>query len=510
MGTAIKEASAIVTGSKIGTDTESRVGKALDKVTLAFGIDAYYDIKDDVYTVRKDLELDAKLVKRLEVIAPLVKAASARGQLSRSYIMDALGLEEGGRQVRGNPVQRALDVGTGISAMMFNQAERYNRQVTLIATYTLALDKVQKDKPNLSRNEQEALAAEEALYETQQTNGGSVLETAPRIAQENLGRVASMYKTYGLQMYYTLLKTARVALDTVAREKEFTAEERAVAWKQLAGIHGTAIFFAGIHGVPLYGAVQLIADLIFDDEDDKFDDVARKYLGEGWYKGAFSAITGMDVANRVRLTGLLIQQNRYNNDPSAEETLGQVFGGPALSVGKRFGRGISDLWTGEIQRGVESVLPAGIANMYKASPLGRYQQDGGIYTRRGDPIYDDLTGGELAAQFFGIAPAEYTRNQEITQRDKRVEGAVTTRRSGILRKYYVAMRMGDLAGVQEAKEEISKFNARHPSARIDRDTVKRSMKSHKNTSAKMHNGVTISPLLKYAIEQSRLEYDYGY
>ena len=250
---------------------------------------------------------------------------------------------------------------------------------------------------------------------------------------------------------------------------------------------------------------------MFDDEDDKFDEIVRKSVGQGWYKGAFTELTGINIADRVRLTGLLIQQNRYNNDPSAEESIGYYLGGPALSVGKRFGRGVKDVLDGEIQRGIESMLPAGISNMYKASPvMGRYQQDGGIYTRRGDPIYDDITGGELFTQFLGFAPTEYSRNQEINQRDKRVEGAVLKRRSGILRKYYVAMRAGDLAGVNEVREEMDDFNRDHPSARIDRKTVKKSLKSHKNTSAKMYNGVTISPLMKYAIEQSRLEYDEGF
>jgi hypothetical protein len=449
-GAAIKEASAIVSGSKIGSDSGSFTGKALDKITLAYGIDAYYDVKNGDYRVRTDLNLDPELVKRLETMAPLVKVASARGQLTRSYLLDALGLEEGGRQARGNKLQRALDMGTGISAMMFNQAERFNRQVTLIASYNLALAKAKKDNPNMSSTKQQELAAEEALYETQQTNGGSVLETAPRIAQENIGRVAMMYKTYGLQMYYTMLKSGRVALDAFAKDKKFTAEERKIA------------------------------------------------------------LTGIDIANRVRLTGLLIQENRYNNDPSTEEFIGYYLGGPALSVGKRFGRGVSDLWNGETQRGIENMMPAGIANMYKASPIGRYQQEEGIYTRRGDPIYDDMTSGDLLSQFIGFAPSEYTRVQEINQRDKRVEGAVISRRSNLLKKYYIAVRMGDLAGMEEAQEGIAKFNDRHPTARIDRASIKKSLKSHRSTSKKMYNGVTISPLMRFAIQESRLEYDQGF
>ena len=48
-------------------------------------------------------------------------------------------------------------------------------------------------------------AVELALRKTQETNGGTVLETAPRIAQQNIGRVAMMYKSYGIRMYTTMI-----------------------------------------------------------------------------------------------------------------------------------------------------------------------------------------------------------------------------------------------------------------------------------------------------------------
>ena len=93
---------------------------------------------------------------------------------------------------------------------------------------------------------------------------------------------------------------------------------RSTAGKQLLGIHGSALFFSGVHGIPLYGAVQLLADLfVLGEEEDDFNTIVRNHVGEGWYKGAFNQIlseagVGADVASRIRLTGLLIQENRYN------------------------------------------------------------------------------------------------------------------------------------------------------------------------------------------------------
>lgn len=335
------------------------------------------------------------------------------------------------------------------------------------------------------------------------------METAPPIAREGIGRVAFMYKSYGLQMYYSMLKAAKTAFDS-DKGKLFGPEgspERKAAWKQLLGLHGTAVFFAGIQGVPLYGAVQLLADMFFlDDEEDDFDTIVRKHVGEGWYKGAITEFAGIDIASRVALTGLLIQENRYNNDPSLEENLGHYLGGPALSVAKRLGRGVSDLASGETQRGVENMMPVAIANMYKGT-FGRYADQGGAFTRRGDPIYDDMTGGEMASQVLGFPPAEYTFRQEQNMISKRIDISVGKKRSGLHKKYYVAMRLGDFSAADGVFDEIMKFNDRHPEAAITPNSIERSMNQHAKTSLEMYNGVTLSPLYRRTLEQLRSEYD---
>ena len=490
-GVAVKEAGSIVTSSKNS-------------------ILSNYDIRDDgVMTVKKDLDVSAERRKELEDLAPLVALAAKRGQLGQGYLAEALGLEESGRVSRGGKVGAIMDNVSVLSAFAFNHGEQFNRQVTLITAYKLALQKLAKDSPSMTRTERMDKAAEMAIYESQETNGGSFLETAPPIAREGIGRVAFMYKSYGLQMYYSMLKAAKTAFDS-DKGKLFGPEgspERKAAWKQLIGLHGTALFFAGIQGVPLYGAVQLMADLFFlDDEEDDFDTIVRKHVGEGWYKGAITKVAGVDIASRVALTGLLIQENRYNNDPSLEENLGHYLGGPALSVAKRLGRGVSDLASGETQRGIENMMPVAIANMYKGT-FGRYADQGGAFTRRGDPIYDDMTGGEMASQVLGFPPTEYTFRQEQNMISKRIDISVGKKRSGLHKKYYVAMRLGDFSAADGVFDEIMKFNDRHPEAAITPNSIERSMNQHAKTSLEMYNGVTLSPLYRRTLEQLRSEYD---
>jgi hypothetical protein len=117
-----------------------------------------------------------------------------------------------------------------------------------------------------------------------------------------------------------------------------------------------------------------------------------------------------------------------------------------------------------------------------------------------------MTAGDFAAQALGFPPAEYTFIQEQTARNKGIERAVTTRRSGLTRKYYIAMRMGDYETAHQVEKDINSFNADHPEAEITPKTIRKSLKTHMRTSANMHNGVTVSPLMKYAIERSNSEY----
>ena len=134
--------------------------------------------------------------------------------------------------------------------------------------------------------------------------------------------------------------------------------------------------------------------------------------------------------------------------------------------------------------------------------LGRYQREG-IVTRRGDPIKDDLTSGEIAAQFFGFAPAEYTRKQEENLILKKIDNAVSTQRSRLLKRYYLALRNKDIVERREVLQEVREFNRDHPQFRISGKSIQRSIKSHRRTSAAMHNGVRLSPAMRRVLAEQQ-------
>ena len=470
-------------------------------------IDEYFDIvetKDEEgnilsrdYVLKENLtsvtgrELSEEERADIKRFATLVDVAQERGQLTKSFIVDALGLEESGKRKKGDWRDfLKLDNIAAISAIPFNQAERLNRQVTLMAAYDLALSEGMSEKE----------AAFKALRQAQETNGGAVLETAPRWAQQGIGRVALMYKSYGLRMYSTMMKSTMNYLDNMfapAEGETETERDARIAAKKLAknqiiGVHISALFFAGIQGLPLYGAIELMYNLFGDDEEKDFDTVVRQYVGEGYYKGAINALTGVDVATRIRLTGLLIQENRFNRDASKEEQIAHYLGGPALSTVNRLTRAGIDFYEGELERGIENMLPAAVANFLKGT-FGRVAREG-YKTRRGDVILDDLTGGDVAGIAFGFPPQEYTKTQEVNNIKKGIDTAINKKRSKLLKKYYIALRHNDTREMSKIIKDIQAFNKRHTLAPISMDSIERSIKRHIQSSKDIsqHNGVPIS------------------
>lgn len=458
-------------------------------------LDNYYTFSRDkdgrvTYEVRKDLDLDAAQTKELKDLLPLMELASRRGQLNSSFIADTLSTSQAGRKMS------KMDAVTNASALMFHEAEVMNRQVTMVAAYKLALKKFDGDKKK---------AAEEAVRETQLINGGATLETGPRYARESLGRIALMYKAYGIQMYYTMFKSGRQAVENFFPGNDAKSRElRNEALKQLAGVHLSALFFAGVQGLPLYGAVSMLIDMFREDYEEDTDTMLRQYLdSEVLFKGALSEITGVDVSQRVKLTDLLFEADRFNSDPSPEEEIAHLFGGPAWSIYSRGRDGIDKLREGEIERGIEDLMPGAVRNAYKA--VIRYPRDEGILTRRGDPIYDDLTVGDLATQLLGFPPVDYTREADETSTAKRLDIAASAKRRDLLRRYYVAKRFGDREGMRDARQSMREFNKssavrRDRQKRITGDTIDRSIRGHETRSAEMHNGTTLSPYMKRTVD----------
>lgn len=490
------------------------MGKKTIEVRATPSLDNYFVLNDNNEYVLRDGTPEA-LRNELKDLGTLVDVASKNGQLNRSMFYDSIGAEEVGRS-------RSLsDKFAAYSGFLFHNVERANRQVALIAAYKLELDRMRRRptraERGLSDAEMQRKAAESAVYQVTETSGGATLSSAPRWAQQGLGRVALMFKNYGLSIFYLQMKLAKQVVFG-SSDPEFTPEMRQQAFKQLVGIQLSALALAGVSGVPLFGAATMIADMFLDEDEETAEMLARRYLGEGIYKGFLTDMLGVDISSRIGLTGLLIRENRYNTDPSAEETLVTTLGGPAWSTATKVGRGVSEFASamtsgdGEAMvRGIENMLPVAIGNFFKS---GRFAAEGGVIdTRRGDIITGDLTAADIVGQAIGFKPNGASLQQDLNLQNVRISKAVAEKRAKLSRAYYIAMRVGDIEGMNEALEDINAFNEevvqRFPEAIIDGEFIRSSIKSHMRTTEEMDSGVYINPVVRQALRDLAGQYNQG-
>jgi len=447
-------------------------------------------------------------IEFLGMMRDLVQESSDRSLLNRSLFADQIGLELAA-DPKASGASNFLDKVQKWGALPFHTVERFNRQATLVGAFLNEMARL-NTKPNKAKNEDKLTDAERqrkamatALHDTAQLNGGAGLNTAPRFAQSGIQRAGMMFKTYGFTMYYNQIQMARAALKQ-AEENGLDAESIRMARKQFVASQGAALALSGVQGLTIVGLAQGLADLFLDDEEEDADALTRQFLGDPLYKGGVQYLTAfagaeIDIATRIGLSNLILGNNKYDFNKSAKEEFVDLIGGPALGYASSIARGFGDVMNGETRRGIEAMSPTFARNIQQAI---RFGQEGAL-TRRGDPITDDMNAGELTAKFFGYAPAKYSNAQERNQDLKKIDTTVSKRKSVLMKRYYIAIRMGE--DPSDVMEEIMEHNQRHSDkgkrAMITPDSLKRSMKMHAKTSTTMYNGVTLSPALRaYARE----------
>jgi hypothetical protein len=422
--------------------------------------------------------------------ATLVEFAQRNGQLNRSQFYDVL--EVDGRKNWSSTLNAT-------SGFAFHHGERMNRQVSIIAAYNLQMkklaDKIKKGE--LTQKEAETQASEYALHVTELTNGGVSAAGAPLIAKNNIGKVLFMFKRYGVSMYYMLFKVTRDAL------KGETPEVRRAAMRQIASVYGTAALFSGLQGIPMFGVAAMLYNLFAEDDEDDMETATRKYVGEFAYKGMLNYVTGAEVASRFSLSDLIFRSNPSASSHTFEQGLLETLGGPVYGVGSRIKRGLDMMNEGNMQRGVENVLPSSISNIMKSY---RYGSEG-AKNLRGDPIAEDLNAFSIGAQALGFAPADYVRQLEINSQVKGVEKSILQKKSKLLQQYNISKRMGDFEEATEHKQELLELNKKYPALDISQDTFTRSEAAFKAATKRTVKGVQFSEKLYKEMMQNASEYD---
>ena len=374
---------------------------------------------------------------------------------------------------------------TGLS-WMFQNTERMNREVTLLAAYDLA-------RANGMSVEQ---ATKEALDLTTRAHSHALSEVGPRIFQDGIGKVAFTFKRFAQAQIYN---TARLFHEAF---KDADPKTRAIARKQLLGITGMTYIFSGAQGLPLYGAANMLASAIAgmfgDDEPYDFDEEVREAIGDLGYKGPMNKLLGVDIASRTGFNGMIW---RTDEQRLAEVGFSQYFiehfFGPAYQTLAINPYRAAKLWDeGHTERAIEAVVPVFAKNPMKAFRMATE----GATNKDGVKVIDDVGPYSAFMQIWGFTNSElaeaYTRANAMKQGEKQI----LDRKTSLVNLHYLAKSNGDDAMLQKVNEDIRRFNESFPRM-ITSETLRRSEAQHQVRLKKSVDGVYLNKKTAKYVEE---------
>jgi hypothetical protein len=420
----------------------------------------------------------------------------AHGLLQTSTARDALQSENQNSSGFGG-ANKLSRLTTLVGTFMFHHGERFNREVTAVAAYDLELARLKRNKPSMSEADRQEAAVREAIRMVEYAHGAGSTLAGPSLGQSDIGKVLMVFKRFAFSMYYMLFDTMRRAWPTKGATGE-QLEAIKAAQRQLTGIYGMAALFAGAKGIPMYWVAEMAYNAFLQDDDEEdFDTVMRRYLGEFLFKGPVNYFTNLSIADRVGWSDLIWRENKNDRAEASAitQTLEALLGAP-YSILKNIEKGFSQVADGHLYRGIETMLPAAFKNILKG---GRYMYEG-ANTLRGDPVMGDINGYNAMMQILGFAPADLMTQYEENAQIKGREKAITDKEKRLLKQYYVARREGDFERAGELQSELFELGAKYPELGISGETLNKSVASRDRISQKMYHGVQLNDKLRARLE----------
>ena len=376
---------------------------------------------------------------------------------------------------------------------VFRSSERMNREVTALAAYMLARNidaNGQKFDPNRGQASV-GRATEDAIRLNYDVNGATLPETNSRLYQNDIGRIVLTFRTHALNMIINLALTFNQAIEKISANDPNPANKkllRSIARKKLLYIFGSTYMLAGIKGLPLFGAAEVLASMLMGDDDEPYDleQEVLDAVGTLGLNGPVNELLNVDIGSRTGFYGLL-----WRDDPKRLAEVGlpvyvlERIAGPTYGLVEAARRGFNDLADGEIVRASEALTPAPIRNMIKGM---RYGIDGAL-TRDGLPIVEDVSAYNSMMQILGFAPADLAVAQSQRGATYQIGEKLKNRRVALLTNLYAARKAGNAEAVEKAMDDIRSFNEANPAYRIKGSTLRKSYEERERRAQQAVGGV---------------------
>ncbi|EGR4205622.1 PLxRFG domain-containing protein [Vibrio cholerae] len=421
-----------------------------------------------------------------------MRRAVAQGVIDVTQAADLAGLAENPNAKYSGTWNKAMN----IIGWAFHHAEVFNREVTYIAAYRLAMKKY--------GDHEKAIA--DAIKDTWDSHFDYSSINRARFMQSDMAAVALQFKQYSQNMTYYLWANLAKAL------KGETPEVKSMARKQLLGTLASTFFIGGAGALPLWAITTAIdaAQEIAGDDDEPFDTETelKRMLAEAFGKenaaliwhGALPSISG-----RISLNDLWVRSINRDVDASTayveymKQALGPVIGG----IGVSWAQGLAEISNDQFARGIERIPPKAIKDVLKTA---RYINEGGVTTKNGDEIVSDLTAFELLGQASGFAIGRANLQYDENNAIKDYEIFIVKRRQSLMNAYYTAYRLKDGEAMKAMMVKIHKFNQSQYGKRnpITSEILRQSLKVRARKRLITQNGVQVNPKMNSLV----MQYDY--
>ena len=462
-----------------------------------------------------DFSDPSSIPEGLRDLEVLVKYATNQAQMGQSLTQETLELDvytgDTGAGKASRIGKKIVDTSQKWGGAMFHHSERYGREVSLVAAYKLEIDKISNGgKRDVSDADKQA-AAEAAVEFVEFTLGGTASAGRPVYAQGPVGNVLFLFKRFAISKYYMMMRMLNDATVVLARDAypsdeayQDALDTRKIARAQAANFLITTGLIAGASGMPLFGELGIMYDMLLkDDDEDNWDVMNKKWMADPVYGGLVD-MTGLEIGDRIALNNMLYRPPLIDKDQNPLFTLIEQIGGPAVGITSQLSRGWQLGSEGNVWRGVEAAAPAALRNVMKT---GRYATEGNL-TLRGDEI-TATNPFTLAGQALGFASHAHIEQLNMNRNERQKYSAMTDRKGRILRKANMARREGDVEGLRQAYKESIEHNNSLPSDAVDlyitTESFKNSSKNFDRNTEEMIGGMQYSPSMR----RSAGEYDGG-
>jgi hypothetical protein len=431
--------------------------------------------------------------------------ALRRGKIDTTLTYDTLQLSRTSSDKYSGSTMTALNV----ISYLFHHSEKINREVMFMTAYDLAYDRAKKAKRD------DKTAFEEAVNEASRLTDEAMFDYSefnkPRLFRGNLPRVLLQFKSFAQQTTFYLVKNFKEMF------KGADAEVKKTAATKFIGTLGMTAMFSGALGLPLTSVLVWAMSLLSEDDEDpekrnprlRFRNWLREEFGENLglaiERGPVSWATDVDFHSRVKLDQLWLRDIKQGKtEPEALKEFIFNLMGPSVGLAVNTAEALRRINTGDVQRGVEMLLPAGVRG-FAASVrqqgvpfFPEISKGEGVRTLKDDKVVErnQLNEWNRITTMAGFSPTKVAATQEDASQARAELDKVNMERTQVLTMFKDLSTKFTPSRRDAAVRALKEFNKKNPMVALDADTIIKSIEDNIEASAMSVRGIRTTEKLR--------------